>query len=177
MIRRAVPEDAATVTRIQVASWRAAYRGIVPDAYLDGIDEAAWGEKWPARLQPDAPGHTFLGGAPELGVVSVGPSREPGAVAGVDAEIYLIYVLPEAWGTGVGRALLVHALADLTARGFARATLWVFEANARARRFYDAAGGVVDAGPKAFEIAGERIMEVRYRFDPGILAACARSSR
>jgi GNAT superfamily N-acetyltransferase len=163
-IRRALPEDAPVVARIQLATWRAAYRGIMPDAYLDGLDLATWTEKWPARLGPDAPSHTFLAGAPEVGVASGGPSREPEAGTG-DGELYMIYVLPEAWGTGVGRALFGHALANLAGRGFVRATLWVLEENRRARRFYEVAGGVVDAGPKPFEVGGVSLGEVRYRFD------------
>ena len=37
-IRRARPEDAEAVARVHVAGWRHAYRGLLPDDYLDGLD-------------------------------------------------------------------------------------------------------------------------------------------
>ena len=33
-IRRATPEDAATLAKVHVDSWQVAYQGIVPDAFL-----------------------------------------------------------------------------------------------------------------------------------------------
>jgi len=59
-------------------------------------------------------------------------------------EIDRIYVHPEFVGNGVGRALMSHALERLKALGCTRAFLWVFEANAGARRFYESMGFVID---------------------------------
>ena len=39
-VRRATPEDGAALAAVEVRSWRAAYRGLMPDAFLDGISEA-----------------------------------------------------------------------------------------------------------------------------------------
>jgi hypothetical protein len=39
-LRRATPEDAAALAAVEVSCWRAAYRGLIPDAYLDGLSEA-----------------------------------------------------------------------------------------------------------------------------------------
>jgi hypothetical protein len=36
-LREAVCADAAGIARVHVASWQTTYRGIVPDAYLDGL--------------------------------------------------------------------------------------------------------------------------------------------
>jgi len=36
-IRQATVEDAAIISFIGVTSWQAAYRGIVPDSYLDSL--------------------------------------------------------------------------------------------------------------------------------------------
>ena len=60
--------------------------------------------------------------------------------------VHSLYVRPRAGGRGTGRRLLEHAVAALEAAGHPTVTLWVFEANERARRFYAAAGFVPDGG-------------------------------
>ncbi len=37
LLRPAEPADAMAVARVHVRSWQAAYRGLLPDAYLDGL--------------------------------------------------------------------------------------------------------------------------------------------
>jgi hypothetical protein len=46
IVREAEAGDAAAIAALQVRSWRTAYRGIVPDAFLDGLAEDAWLERW-----------------------------------------------------------------------------------------------------------------------------------
>ena len=36
-LRPAEPDDAMEVARVHVRSWQAGYRGLLPDAYLDGL--------------------------------------------------------------------------------------------------------------------------------------------
>jgi RimJ/RimL family protein N-acetyltransferase len=47
--------------------------------------------------------------------------------------------------------------------GFAETVLWVLPANARARRFYEAAGWVADGAERTSEVFGVTVPEVRYR--------------
>ena len=77
-------------------------------------------------------------------------------------EIYAVYLLPEEWGRGGGRALLGHAISALAAAGFEDASLWVLETNRRARGFYEHEGWRHDGATKQ-ERFGERVTEVRYR--------------
>jgi CubicO group peptidase (beta-lactamase class C family) len=58
--------------------------------------------------------------------------------------VHSLYVHPRVGGRGTGRRLLEYALGKLTAQGYSVVTLWVFEANERARRFYAAAGFAPD---------------------------------
>jgi ribosomal protein S18 acetylase RimI-like enzyme len=55
------------------------------------------------------------------------------------------------------------ALDHLAAAGYREATLWVLDTNARARRFYTAAGFSADGGTKTDDIGGFVIREIRYR--------------
>jgi ribosomal protein S18 acetylase RimI-like enzyme len=76
--------------------------------------------------------------------------------------VHSIYVRARGWGIGAGRALMQQGLAELRARGFEEATLWVLDTNDRARRFYDAGGWRADIS-KTDEIGGATVIEVRYR--------------
>lgn len=72
-----------------------------------------------------------------------------------------LYVHPRAIGTGVGHALFEH-VQSLRPRGF---DFWVFQANERARRFYEAHGAL----PVEFTDGSgneERTPDVRYEWRP-----------
>ena len=90
--------------------------------------------------------------------ISVGPSRDERGLG----ELYAIYVHPDWWGTGTGRSLIERGEAELSSR-YREATLWVLEANPRARSFYEAAGWAADGANKSDERWGVRAPEVRYR--------------
>ncbi|MEA2366174.1 MAG: hypothetical protein QOI32_1686, partial [Thermoleophilaceae bacterium] len=73
-----------------------------------------------------------------------------------------IFVAPERWRGGVGRALLAAALDHLRGRAYSEVTLWSFADNGRANAFYEAAGFRRD-GSERTEDAWAHIPEVRYR--------------
>ena len=165
VVRPAGVSDAPGLARVRIASWRAAYRRIVPAAVLDALDADAETARW--RTSLSTPGQAwaraaFAGSPAGLGgFVVAGPARGD-EVAGL-GEIYAIYVDPEVQGRGIGRALMEAGVRGLAARGFAEAILWVFEANARARAFYERMGWAADGAAKPFEIGGAAPIEVRYR--------------
>ena len=49
-IRPARPEDSEAIGRVHIAAWQAAYRGLMPDEFLDGLDGTARGERWHSAL-------------------------------------------------------------------------------------------------------------------------------
>ncbi len=113
--------------------------------------------------------------APEgiVGYASFGPERDvlgmpwphPLTPAGSDgrvAELYALYVHPAWWSTGTGRALMDRVLAKVRAAGYACITLWVLEANARARRFYQRAGFAPDGARHELDDLGG-VTEIRYQ--------------
>ena len=165
-VRPADAADAAAIATVHVASWQGAYRGLLPDGYLDGLDVARWTAGWQRVLGDPVPGRVTLvaetdDGRP-VGFADVMPSRDADAAPGT-GEITSIYALPDRWGTGVGRALMAAAEAALRKGGCRAATLWVLRDNERARRFYDRAGWVPDGTEKTDELAGVPVVEVRYR--------------
>ena len=78
-------------------------------------------------------------------------------------ELAAIYLLPGAWGKGLGRELMSSALSALSDAGFGEATLWVLDTNSRARRFYEAAGWHADGAVTQDGTRGFVLNEVRYR--------------
>lgn len=169
VVRPAGVADADDLARVRIATWRAAYRGIVPDAVLDGYELAAETARWRERLSTPGPAWTrvaFGAAPPGLdGFVTAGPGRHDGE-AGL-GEIWAIDVDPAAQGRGVGRALMEAAVRGLAVRGFGEAVLWVFEANVAARAFYERLGWTPDGAAKAFPIGGAAPIEVRYRIRLG----------
>ncbi len=164
LIRPATPGDARSVAEVHVGSWRHAYRGLLPDDYLDRLSVEDREAMWLAAFSdPDAASGAVVGELDGriLGFASFGPSRDDDAPDGT-GEVPAIYVEPAALGTGVGRELLDAAIDRLRDGGCSRATLWVLEANVRARRFYEKAGWTWDGSVSRhmFDCANEPV--VRY---------------
>lgn len=185
VIRAASAADAAQVAGVMRASWLAAYDGIIEPALLnratapDGgerIRQSFWTRPWQRMLaaiggQPAepgaAPGDAIVGYAtygPELDVLDRPWPYPPTAAgsAGEVAELYALYVDPGWWSTGTGRALMTQVLGAVLDAGYAAITLWVLEANARARRFYQRAGFAADGARHLLPDLGG-ITEIRYR--------------
>ena len=166
-VRPAGPEDAARLAAIHVRSWQVAYRGQLPQEYLDRLDPADRVERWRSiLLETDwSRGGVLVlaADADLLGFAGFGPSRDADADPAQVAEITTIYLLPEVWGSGLGRQLMAVAVQRLAAAGYAQATLWVLDSNARARRFYASCGWAQDGASQRDETLGFPITEVRFR--------------
>ncbi len=165
IVREAEAGDAAAIAALQVRSWRTAYRGIVPDAVLDGLAEDAWLERWTdglAGVRRDGVHRlvsTASWGGPPRAVAVCGPAIGPAAA--LTAQLYVLYADPSSWGCGHGSALLrrVHEL--LASDGHLGALLWVAAGNARSIGFYERRGWVRDGETQREQVAGATFDEVR----------------
>jgi GNAT superfamily N-acetyltransferase len=163
MVRDARPEDAAAIARAHTRSWQVAYAHAFPAEALAGISVERRTEWWAQQLAAPSQRVALLVAEVEgevRGFASVGAAREEREPLG---ELYAIYVDPDHWGAGLGRALIAEAEERLRAAGFAEAILWVLEDNPRTRRFYEAAGWTHDGGSKRDTHLGTEVSEVRYR--------------
>ncbi|MBG0827128.1 GNAT family N-acetyltransferase [Planomonospora sp. ID67723] len=143
-IRLATQQDAPALASVQRTSWQAAFRGLLSDEYLDGLDHEALTKTWEGVL-------TSFGGSLAGTLIAeqadhvVGYSRfyptddedDDSTQVGM---IGSLYTSPDVWGTGVGKGLITAVLDAMTAAGYAEATLWVLEGNTRARAFYERNG-------------------------------------
>ncbi|MFI6943599.1 GNAT family N-acetyltransferase [Streptomyces sp. NPDC050418] len=157
-------DDIEAVAEIRVRGWQFAYRGMMPQEYLDALsveeDVSArreqWGEHRPrlVRLVVERAGRV-------IGFAGFGPARDEDLAEGA-REVFAIYVRPEEIATGAGRALMTEALDRCRAAGAPVVSLWVLEQNARARRFYERAGFCADGTSAGFDVDGVSVPEVRY---------------
>jgi ribosomal protein S18 acetylase RimI-like enzyme len=129
-------EDLLGAAEARVASWRAAFTGLVPQDFLDSMDPASIASSWADSIAAGR-SRLYVAIADEhvIGYAGVGPERDAGAPPNT-GELYALFVHPDHWGTGAGRALTDAACTDLRDAGCSTVRLWVLEANIRARRFY-----------------------------------------
>jgi ribosomal protein S18 acetylase RimI-like enzyme len=158
-IRRASVSDAADIAAVHVRTWQAAYAHIFGSERLAQLDVRRRVEGWTRVLAADEPVFVADDEGRVVAFVSVGACGELEGVG----ELYAIYALPEAWGSGAGGGLIRAAVEQLSADGYGEAVLWVLEDNPRARRFYEREGWKLDGGRKEDEFYGVRVAEVRYR--------------
>ncbi len=170
-VRPARPGDAVGLARVQVASWRCGFAGIVPPALLAELtgDEAevVFRDRWrEAITNPPTSRHHVLAaveGAPSrevAGFVSAGPASDADRWPGTDGEVYELRVSPERTGLGHGSRLL-HAVADTLAEdGFHTMSMWALEADAELRRFLESSGWAADGARGELDV-GTSVRVVR----------------
>jgi RimJ/RimL family protein N-acetyltransferase len=162
-VRTAQLADAPAIAQVHVSSWRSAYAGIVPGDYLDALDVDARTESWTQWLA-DGPADdvvTWVATVPDLvGFATVGPARDADSRR-AEREIYSIYLIAEAWGSGVARELIRTVVDESGAR--TPLSLWVLSDNERARRFHRRHGFTPDGAQKTRPLGGADLVEVRYR--------------
>ena len=188
VIRSASAADAAQISAVMQASWRAAYEGIIASEIIGRITASDGGARvrqsfrtrpWQKTLVAVAPspgpearrkrdaadgivGYAFFG--PEQDVLGapwphpLSPEGQQGQVG----ELYALYVHPAWWSTGTGRALMDRVLDTASAAGYLSVRLWVLRDNSRARRFYERAGFAPDGASHTLDGLGG-VTEIRYR--------------
>jgi len=170
-VRPARAGDAAGLARVQVASWRCGFAGIVPPDLLAELTseqaEQVWRDRWrEAITNPPTSRHRVLasvdgGPSRELaGFASAGPATDSDRWAGTDGEVYELRISPERTGRGHGGRLL-HAVADtLIEDGFHTVSIWALEADTALRRFLESSGWAAD-GARAELDVGTSVPVVR----------------
>ena len=147
---------------MHVASWKSTYRGIVPQDYLDALDEAVRTDVWREEVaRGTSPIFVAEDAETICGFISGGPLREP--IGNCDVEIYAIYVLADMQRRGVGRELMRALAIAFAESGFARPAVWVLAQNP-SRHFYARLGGK-PITEKQIQIGGAELIEVAYGWE------------
>jgi GNAT superfamily N-acetyltransferase len=162
-VRTARPEDASRLAEVYVAAGRAGWAGHLREETIQAFTSSA--EEWQEGI-----------GHPEVSILvaeldgevaalaTLLPSDDPDTDPGKVAKLGRLYADPEAWGRGLGSALLVASREELERRGYREATLWTAEWNPT-RGLYEAHGWHWDGASRKQTLAGEAWTELRYRIE------------
>lgn len=139
-MRAAEVADARAIAEIHVESWRAAYVTILAPEQLDRLNADDRAQAWRDRI-PRTGGEGFRtwvahDGDKLVGFAFTRPTEDDDLNPLEIGELTALYVVPSAFGTGIGVALLGRAVGGLRSQGFLHAVLWVLEENTRAIHFY-----------------------------------------
>lgn len=139
-VRLAKPDDADAIERVRTDTWRATYRGHMPDAVLDALSyDATRRRQQMATMSADRFALVADHDAVVVGFCIGGPSRV--ADPARPGEIYAIYVLPSHQSHGHGSALMRAGAREVLARGWRGMLIWVLRENQPSRVFYERMGG------------------------------------
>ena len=150
-------DDRKAISRIFERSWRYAYKGIIPQDYLDSIEEGRW------IPLIDIPGWKTMicienGEYAGTSTFSHSRSREYPD----DGEVISIYLLPEYINKGYGKRLLEAVLDEMRKEGYREVFLWVLEENTAARKFYEDFRFLCSGDYTETAIGKKKLREVRY---------------
>ncbi|GAB3847653.1 GNAT family N-acetyltransferase [Micromonospora andamanensis] len=175
-VRPARPEDAAEIARIQLATWRVAYRRLLPRDVLDSLDEASLAERWDASVRrPPGDTHRVLVAVEQaeqsylVGFAASGPAdaealapNEPAEALGADVVAVTDLLVEPRWGRrGHGSRLLAASVDLWRESGFDRAVAWVFEGDQASRKFLTTAGWEPDGAGRALDVDDMLVPQLR----------------
>lgn len=160
-VRRAVKDDAKALGNIIVESWRSAYGKIISeDEIIRFLDKDRRQKQFQKFIED---GEIVL-----IGIHDGVPCGLVFANKGNDEQledcgsIYSMYLLKEYWGKGLATQLMDSVIKILKDEGCKQVSLWVYEANVRARRFYEKCGFGFD-GTKKYSHFSNKPVELRYK--------------
>ncbi len=177
-VRRARPDEAGDVARIQRTSWARAGTSVVPAAVLDRLVADEVVAQWAQTIEaPPTPGHHVLVAREQdtiVGMVAFGPA-ESGDVAiesGVDGElagepengptgeIATLLVEPR-WGRRGHGSRLLAATVDMARQdGLVNLVTWVPENDLAARTFFGSAGWEEAGWIRTLDADGSPLREI-----------------
>ena len=145
------------ISKIYENSWKYAYKGIIPQDYLDSIPTGQWAN---SLNKAGLNSLVLIDHGEIIGTASFCKSRwEKYSNYG---EVVSIYFLPDYIGNGYGRLLLNKCIEELKQSGFNKVLLWVLEDNHRARKFYEKYGFICSEVFMNDNIGGKKVREVLY---------------
>lgn len=167
-IRPARPPDAEGIARVRIATWRSAYRGIVPQDHLDQLSLPLITEQFRELFKEEDPLIWVAEEGKQItGFVFGGPERGDCPEGG---EVFAVYIGDDYQGQGIGTRLMAAISRALYQQGKTCLILWVLEENPY-RKFYEHLGGTIK-GKNIFTIDGVDLPLISYYW-PDVTRLCS----
>lgn len=176
-VRSANPDDATEIARIQLTTWRHAYRRILPQHIVDGIDEAWVTQRWLASIEgPPSARHRVLvaveqaeqaylvgfAATGEVDETALAPDEDHETILQSDVASVTDLLIEPRWGRRGHGSRLLAACVDLWREdGFTSAVAWAFEADPAMRAFLTSAGWELDGASRALDVDDMLVPQVR----------------
>lgn len=179
-VRPALVEDAADIARIQVATWRYAYRRMLPRNVLDALDEDWMTGRWRAAIgEPPTPRHRVLVAVEQaatdylVGFAAAGPADEEARTPeepadALDERVAAVtdLLVEPRWGRRGHGSRLLSALVDLwRTDGFRTAVAWAYRDDAASLKFLASAGWAPDGAARALDVDDMLVPQLRLHVD------------
>jgi GNAT superfamily N-acetyltransferase len=169
-VRPARPSDAAELGRIQVDTWRTAYRSVLPAPVIEQLSADTAGQSWHAAVAtpPTSRHHVLVAEEQQwrVGFVALGPpdDLEPDDPEPTTTTALALIVVEPRWGRrGHGSRLLAAAMDHARADGMTRAISWIPEADTVTREFLASAGWAPDGLARALDTGAGELREIRMQ--------------
>jgi len=186
-VRPARLDDVGEIARIQLTTWRVAYRRLLPGQVLDRLDEDWVTSQWREAVanppthkhrvfvaveQPENPGVATAGQRPPaylVGFAAAGPADaaalapdEDHTALGTDVAAITDLLVEPRWGRrGHGSRLLAACVDSWRSDGFRTAVAWAFAEDAVTRRFLSDSGWDTDGTHRALDVDDMLVPQVR----------------
>jgi ribosomal protein S18 acetylase RimI-like enzyme len=185
-VRVANPDDVMDIARIQLTTWRVAYRRILPKHVLDQLDVEWLAERWrEAIVSPPSARHRVLvaveqSGAPQAATgpsaylvgfsasgpadgTALAPDEDHSALGDGVVAVTELLVEPR-WGRrGHGSRLLAACVEHWRSDGFGAAVAWTFRDDVASVRFLTSTGWGADGAARALDVDDLLVPQIRLR--------------
>lgn len=143
-IRLAHPKDAQEIAQLHHDSWHHTYgqlQNIHSPALIKRSTLDYFESYWHKVLESQSPQAFVLIGVEQekiVGFTSAGPTKDTSIFAcAYDAEIYKLYILPQAQDRGIGKQLFNACLKKLIELGFKKVIIRSIKESVKSNRFYE----------------------------------------
>jgi GNAT superfamily N-acetyltransferase len=173
-VRPARPEDAGEIARIQLSTWRTAYRRLFPAHVLANLDEEYLTRGWhEAIVEAPSERHRVLIAVEQgetsytVGFAAGGPADEQALAPeesplGADVAAITDLLVEPRWGRRGHGSRLLAATVDLWRDdGFKSAVAWVYDADQVMHRFLGSAGWEPDGATRALDVDDMLVPQLR----------------
>jgi GNAT superfamily N-acetyltransferase len=176
-VRPARLDEADEIARIQLSTWRTAYRRMMPRHVLDGLDPGWLAQRWREAIgNPPSVRHRVLVAVEQaeqsylVGFAATGPADEAALVPGEApqalgphvAAVTELLVEPR-WGRRGHGSRLLSASVDLwRGDGFTTAVAWVYEQDAATGKFLASAGWAADGAERSLDVDDLLVPQLRW---------------